>query len=116
MSTQARYADRPLAAVIAVVAIGVSVGIVTAMGLIYLRPVLFAAVLGGLLLLFPLLVIKEQRAYLLFLLVLSVLLDVAKRATTWLVDPVHFKREFGMPATGTISLDLYVTDVLLFLL
>ncbi len=113
MSMQVNYADRPVAAGLVIVVLGVLVGVACVASLTLVRPVLIAFALGGLLILLPTLVIREQKAYWLFLLVLSIPFEIAKRTTTWLVDPIYLRREFAMPATGTISIDLYMTDVVL---
>src|SRR5216683_1269263 len=106
---------RRLSSGYAIIVIGALVAIVTVLvlGLSLLRPVLLAFAFGGLVLLIPPLVMRDPRAYWLFLLVLSMPFDVSKRTTTWLVQPFDLYREFGMPATGTLSLDFYLTDVIL---
>lgn len=104
---------RPLATGLAIVGIGVLAGIVTLLCVTHLRPVLLLFALGGLILLFPTFVMRDPRAYWLFLLVVSVPFDISKRATTWLVQPTDLYREYGMPASGTLSLDFYLTDLVL---
>lgn len=93
-----------------IVAVGILVAGVTVLGLTFVRPVLLYLALGGLAVVMPTLVIREPKAYWLFLLVLSVPIDIAKRSTVWLIDPRILLSQFG---PGTISLDFYLTDMVL---
>ena len=113
---QASYSARPLTAGLAIVAIGILVGMATMLGLTYLRPVMLALVFCGLVLLIPTVVVRDPKAYWLFLFVVSFLLDVGKRTTTWLADPLVLFHDFGFPALGTLSIDIYPHDIVLFLL
>ena len=116
MIEQVGHPARSLTAGFAVVTIGVLVGVLTLLSLTLVRPVLLAFALGGLILLIPPLVLQDRRAYWLFLLVLTIPFDISKRTTAWLVQPWDLYREYGMPASGTLSLDFYLTDVVLFVL
>ena len=113
---QAGYPVRPLAAGFAIVAIGILVGMVTMLGLTYVRPVMFALAFSGLVLLIPTVMVRDPKAYWLFLFVLSFLFNVGKRTTTWLADPLVLFHDFGFPALGTLSIDIYPHDVILFML
>jgi hypothetical protein len=99
-----------------IVAVGLLVALVTVLSLALVRPVLLGFALGALVLLIPPLVMRDPKAYWLFLLVLSIPFDISKRATTWLVQPWDLYRDYGMPASGTLSLDFYLTDIVLFVL
>ncbi len=71
-----------------------------------------AFMMGGFALLIPTIVLKEPKAYWLFLLVLSIPFDISK----WLSDPAlsaALVNEYGSPASGTVSLEVYLTDVVL---
>src|SRR5207237_9106804 len=81
MSIQAANPARPLAAGLAMVAIGVLVAVVTVLGLVLVRPVLLALAMGGIVVLIPTFIVRDERAYWLFLLVLSMPFDVYKRTT-----------------------------------
>ncbi len=106
-------AARPLAAGLAIVFVGVLVAVVTVLGLTLVRPVLLALALGGLVVLIPTFVVRDERAYWLFLLALSIPFDVYKRTTSWIVEPYVLSSEYGLPASGTLSIDIYVSDVVL---
>lgn len=100
----------------AVVGLGILVGLLTLVCLTLVRPVLVAFAFGALILLLPPLVMRNPRAYWLFLLAFSIPFDISKRVTTWLVQPWDLYLEFGLPASGTLSLDIYLTDIVLFAL
>jgi O-antigen ligase len=89
------------------------VALVTVLALTLVRPVLLAFAFGGIVLLIPTFVVRDPRAYWLFLLVLSIPFEISKRATTWLVEPWVLEEEFGQSGSGTLSLDFYLTDVVL---
>jgi O-Antigen ligase len=78
-----------------------------------LTPAKLAFILGGFALLIPTMVVKDAKAYWLFLLVLSIPFDISKWMSAWLVDPQTLVDKYGMPASGTVSLELYLTDVVL---
>jgi len=106
----------PVKAGFTIVAIGLLVALITLSSLMLVRPVLLGFGLGALVLLIPPLVMRDPKAYWLFLLVLSIPFDISKRTTTWIVQPWDLYRDFGMPASGTLSLDFYLTDIVLFIL
>ena len=113
MTLWAAHSARPLTAGFAITAIGVLVAIGTVLGLTLLRPVLFAFAFGGLLILLPPLMMREPRAYWLFLFALSIPFDISKRTTTWMVQPLDLYNKYGLPASGTLSVDIYLADVVL---
>jgi hypothetical protein len=104
---------RSLATGSAIVTLGVLVALVTVLALTLVRPALVVLAFGGLVILIPTFILKDARAYWLFLLVVSIPFDISKRTTTWLVDPWMLLREYGPPAGGTLSLDFYLTDIVL---
>ena len=114
MTIQAVNRAGPLAGSLAIIIIGVLVAAATVLALTLFRPVLFVLALGGLVLLILALVIPDRKAYWMFLLVLSMLFDVGKRLTTWIVEPWEVMQVSGPPSSGTFSLDLFSTDIILF--
>jgi O-antigen ligase len=113
MTVRTINSAKSLTAGLAIVIIGVFVGFITVLGLTFVRPVLLALALGGLIVLIPTFVVRDKRAYWLFLLVLSMPFDVYKRTTSWIVEPYILASQYGLPASGTVSLDVYATDVVL---
>ena len=113
MTAHALPQVRPLTAafIIIVMALLTAAAVVPAVAL--LRPAYLLIVLSGVLVLVPVLIVRDARAYWLFLLVLSLPLDIRKHATSWLVRPPDLVREFGLPATGTMSIAVYLTDLVL---
>ena len=93
-----------------IVALGLLVAAVTVVALAHLRPIYLAIAFGGIIIALPTLVIREQKAYWLFMFVLSMSVDVRKRTTEWLVNPLDL---LDLAGPGTISLDVYLTDVVL---
>jgi hypothetical protein len=114
VTTQSASPAKPLIAGSAIVALGVLVALVIVLTFAYGRPTLIAFAVGGIVLLIPTLVVRDQRAYWLFLLVLSMPFDIGKQMSKWLVDPVSLSDQFGPPPSGIISLDFYLTDAVLF--
>jgi O-antigen ligase len=96
-----------------IVIIGILVALATDMALAQLTLVKFAFILGGFAMLIPTMVLKNPKAYWLFLLVLSIPFDISKRMSAWLVDPQTLVDAYGQPASGTVALEPYLTDVLL---
>ena len=83
MSMQAINPARSWPAGFGLIVIGIVVGILVVVALTLVRPVVFAFGLGGLLLLTPTLLMREPKAYWLFLLVSTIPFDIGKRTTTW---------------------------------
>ncbi len=91
---------------------GILLAFATDVAMDALSPAKVAFLLGGFALLIPTMVVKDPKAYWLFLLVLSIPFDISK----WLSDPEFTQTlidTYGMPASGTVSLLIYVTDVVL---
>jgi O-antigen ligase len=104
---------RPLTAVAAIVALGVLVALGTVLALSVIGPVKIGFAICGLGLLIPALMVRNPRAYGLFLLTFSIPLDFSIRTTKWLAEPWVLFQQYGLPASGNLSLDIYVTDVVL---
>src|SRR4051812_30256678 len=107
---------KPLTAALRIVSLGVLTGLATVIIMTAFRPVLIAFGFAGLLMLIATLGIREQRAYWLFLLTLSIPFDISKQTTKWIIDPWQLLREYGPPLSGTVSFDIYLTDVILFMM
>lgn len=95
-----------------IVGTGLFVALATDLALTSLTPAKTAFILGGFALLIPTFVVKDPRAYWLFLLVLSIPFDISKwlsdaQLTQTLVDT------YGFPGSGTDSLEIYLSDVVL---
>lgn len=111
MSVQSATSSR-LFATFGVVGAGLFVGLATDLAMTSLSPAKMAFILGGFALLIPTIVIRDPKIYWLFLLVLSIPFDISK----WLSDPGLTQTlvdTYGFPGTGTDSLEIYVTDVVL---
>jgi hypothetical protein len=113
VSVQPAASARLLLAGFGIVGIGVLVALATDMAVTLLTPAKLAFILGGFALLIPTMVVKDAKAYWLFLLVLSIPFDISKWMSAWLVDPQTLVDTYGMPASGTVSLELYLTDLVL---
>lgn len=96
-----------------IVGIGVLVALATDVALTLLTPAKFVFLLGGAALLIPTLVLADPKPYWLFLLVFSIPFDITKWLSTGFVDSQALIDKYGMPASGTISIEIYVTDVVL---
>ncbi len=112
MSVQPATSARLLLAGLGVIVIGFLVALATDVALTLLTPAKLVFVLGGFVLLIPTMLLKDPKAYWLFLLVLSIPFDISK----WLSDPLFSQTlvdTYGAPASGTVSLEIYLTDVVL---
>jgi hypothetical protein len=95
-----------------IVGLGVLLALAADVAMDLLSPAKVAFALGGIVLLIPTMVVADPKAYWLFLLVLSIPFDISK----WLSNPELTQTlvdTYGMPASGTVSLELYLTDVVL---
>jgi O-Antigen ligase len=95
-----------------IVGIGLVAALAIDMALSSLSPAKVAFILGGCALLIPMMVLEDPKAYGLFLLVLSIPFDISK----WLSDPEvtqNIVDTYGNPMSGTSSLEIYLTDVVL---
>src|ERR1700730_775844 len=104
---------KPLLGVAGIAVIGVLVAAGTVSALSFLGPLKVAFALGGLVLLVPTFIVRNPTAYGLFLLVFSIPIDISTHTTTWLADPQVLLEQYGFQASGTSSVDVYVTDVVL---
>jgi putative inorganic carbon (HCO3(-)) transporter len=104
---------RPLFAGFGIVAAGILVALVTDLALEVLTPAKLAFALGGFVLLIPTIVLKDPKAYWLFMLVLSIPFDITKSLSIGMVDSQALVDEFGEPMSGTLGLEIYVTDIVL---
>lgn len=107
---------RSLTGLLAAVAIGLVVGLGTSLTQTLLGPKTVALVLGTAFFLMPVVVLRDARAYGLFLLVISIPFEVAKSTTQWLVDPISLYHTYGIPASGTLGLDIYPNDFIMVVL
>jgi len=96
-----------------IVGVGVLVALATDLGLTLLTPAKFGLAVGGFALLIPTMVMEDPKAYWLFLLVLSIPFDISKWMTAWVVSPHTLVDAYGVPASGTLTLELFLTDVVL---
>ncbi len=96
-----------------VLGIGLLAALITVLAITFSTPVKLAFALGGVALLIPTMWLKDPKAYWLFLLILSIPFDISKYMTTWIASPGTLVNLYGMPASGTITLELYLTDVIL---
>jgi hypothetical protein len=106
-------ASRALSAAFGIVGIGVLLALATDLALTVLTPAKFAFVVGGFALLVPTIVLADPKPYWLFLLVFSVPFDISKILSSGMVDSEALVGLYGMPASGTIALEIYLTDVVL---
>src|ERR1051326_882781 len=104
---------RPLVGVAGIVALGVSLALASVLALTFIGPAKVGFAIASMTLLLPALVVRDPRAYGLFLLVFSIPIDFSIRTTKWLADPFALFQQYGMPSSGNVSLDIYVTDVAL---
>jgi hypothetical protein len=99
-----------------IVCLGTLVALATDLAVVQLSLVKLAFILGGIALFIPTMVLKDPKAYWLFLLVLSIPFDVSKWLSEGLVAPETLVATYGVPALGTTSIELYLTDVILILM
>src|ERR1700730_8722888 len=102
-----------LIGVAGIAVIGVLVAARTVSALSFLGPLKVAFALGGLVLLVPTLIVRDPTTYGLFLLVFSIPIDISTDTTTELADPHFLLDQYAFQASGTSSVDVYVTDVVL---
>lgn len=96
-----------------IVVIALLLGLASDLAVQQLTPVKVAFLLGGLALLIPPIVLRDSKPYWLFLLVLSMPFDITKWLGANLIDSEAIVAAYGMPASGTISFEIYLTDVVL---
>jgi hypothetical protein len=113
VGAQPATAGRLLFASFRVISIGVLVGLAAAEAATLVSPPKLVFALGGLALLIPTMAVKDAKALWLFLLVLSIPFDISKWMSAWVMNPQTLADQYGMPASGTLTLELYLTDVVL---
>ena len=113
MTVEVLIPNRPMMGILATLAIGVLIGGGIVWGLDIAGPLKLGATVIGLGLLIPAFVLRDPKAYGLFVMVLSIPLVFSARLTKWLVEPGLLYTQFGLPASGTTSLDLFPTDIIL---
>ena len=104
---------KPLIGIVGIIAIGVFVafGIVLALSFVGTAKIVVGFL--GLTLLLPVFFVRDARAYGLFLLILSISIDIAIQLSKWIVSPQDLVDEFGQPPTGTLGISIYFTDAIL---
>lgn len=113
MSAQRTTSAKTLVTGFGVVGIGFLLALGTDLGLDLLTPAKLAFVLGGFALLIPTMVLEDPQAYWLFLLVLSIPFDITKWLSIGIVDSQALVKTYGEPMSGTVGLEVYLTDVVL---
>jgi len=113
MSVTAAASARARFSGFAIVTIGILVALAMSFVLAHLSPVKATVVLIGLAMVLPTLVLKNPKAYWLFLLVISIPFDISKWLSAWLIDPQTLIDLYGQPASGTTAIQVYLTDVVL---
>lgn len=93
-----------------IVGIGILLAVATNMALTVFSSAKLVFALGSLALLIPTMVVGRPQAYWLFLLVMSLPFDITKFLS--LADS-EFVKTYGAPMSGTIGLEIYLSDVIL---
>ena len=102
---------KPLIGIVGIIAIGVFVAFGVVLALSFVGAAKIAVGFLGLTLLLPVFFVRDARAYGLFLLILSIPIDIAIQLSKWIVSPQDLVDEFGQPPTGTLGISIYFTDV-----
>lgn len=102
-----------LSAGFGVVGVGILVAVATNMALTVFSSAKLAFALGGLALLIPTMVVEHPQAYWLFLLVMSLPFDITKFLSLSMVDSEALIKTYGAPVSGTVGLEIYLSDVIL---
>lgn len=113
VTTRATGYFRPLLMGVGIIALGLSTALVASVAVSILKPSLLVFAFGGLVLLVPPLLMRNPSTYWLFLLSLTTPFDIYKRVSAWMVEPEILYADYGMPAGGSLSLDIFLTDVVL---
>jgi len=114
--TRTQNVQQRLLAVIAPIVVGCGIAAITTIMLVTLRPILVAAVFCGIAVFLPTLVLRETKVYWLVLFVLSMQFDISKRLTTWMAAPWLLFEKYGLPASGNLSINFYISDAILCIL
>jgi O-antigen ligase len=94
-----------------VVTVGLVIGLIVMTLLKFVGALWLILVLGGVLVLLPAFIVNDPRAYGLFLAIVTIPIDLAVHTTTWWVSRFTLFEQFGLPASGTLALDLYMNDI-----
>jgi O-antigen ligase len=89
------------------------VAVATNMALTVLSTAKLAFALGGFALLISTMMVKPPQVYWLFLLVLSIPFDITKWLSSSIVDSEALSKTYGAPMSGTTSLEIYLSDMIL---
>ncbi len=112
MSASSSSLSRVLLGGLGVACAGVLLGVATAMAVTVVSPAKTTFLLGGAALLIPTMILEDPQAYWLFLLVLSIPFDITKWLSIGIVDLQALVEAYGEPMSGTIGLEVYLTDVI----
>src|SRR5204862_7446029 len=104
--------SRVLPGAFGILGLGFLVALVTAVA-VTASPAKFALLLVIFALAIPPMMLKDCKAYWLFLLVFSIPFDISKLLSAWLVDPQNLVDLYGQPASGITAIEVYLTDVVL---
>jgi len=99
-----------------IAATAILVALATVLAMNYVTPIKVAFAFGGLVLLLPAFVLRDPKAYGLFFLVISIPIEIVQHTTKWLADPYELFQQYGLPASNTFGVDLYITDFVLVLM
>jgi hypothetical protein len=113
VSVRSAASSNQLLAGLGTIGIGVLLALLINVGSAQLSLVKVAFILGGFALLIPTMVLKEPKAYWLFLLVFTIPFDISKLLSAWLIEPGALVDMYGQPASGTTGVELYLTDIVL---
>ncbi len=113
MSVVLGITNKPRQLGVAVVAIGILAGVITVLTMIDLRLPIIMVMFVGLVVFLPTLLLKDAKAYWLFLLAVSIPFDIYKSLSRWIVAPEILIQQYGPPTAGNLSMDFFLTDAIL---
>ena len=116
MTALARGLSQPLVRGGALLAIGVLVALTTIVALNFVAPAKAIFAFGGLIIILPAFLVRDPRAYGLFVLVFCIPIEIYQHTTKWLSDPGILFEKYGFPGTGTSGVDMYIADFVLVIL
>jgi hypothetical protein len=99
-----------------IVVLGILVALATVAAATLVKPVILGSAVVGLIILIPTLVLRDPKPYWLFLLIVSIPIDFGKQLTKSLVDPSSLSIKYGPPGSEITSIDIYVSDAVLFVM
>jgi O-antigen ligase len=94
--------------------LGLLIALITTVALTNVEPPYLIVGYCGLAVLVPTFMMRDAKNYWLFLLFVSIPIDVYKRATSGIIDPWLLFQKYGLPAVETLSVDIYLTDIIQF--